>query len=108
MAVDKNNIIGMTDRGVWGTTGRNVCGMTDKNVCPTGMRMTDRNVCPTGRRGMTLVEILTVLAIITTLLLIGWGVMYKIIDPASRESAQNQISAALNGARNRAMSCFSG
>ena len=55
------------------------------------------------KRGFTLVEITMVLAIIALLVTIGWGVIYKIIDPASRESARNQISAALTAARAKAI-----
>ncbi len=51
----------------------------------------------------TLVEIVMVLAIIALLVTIGWGVIFKIIDPASRESARNQISAALAAARAQAI-----
>ncbi|MFI5379262.1 MAG: type II secretion system protein [Tepidisphaerales bacterium] len=54
-------------------------------------------------RGFTLVEILTVLAIVVVLVTIGWGVIFKILDPASRESARNQISAALTAARAKAI-----
>ncbi|MFI5381277.1 MAG: Tfp pilus assembly protein FimT/FimU [Tepidisphaerales bacterium] len=73
--------------------------MTDRNVCPTdhGRRTTDF------RNGFTLVEVMMTLVFIAVLMTLGWGVLYKIIDPASKESAQNLISASLNTARNRAM-----